>query len=134
MQVGTLDSLINRKQKEIESLREKITSISVSTDSEKVMSSGSGDLIAEAVAKIVDLQNEINADIDRFIDLKRQIMKSIDKLERPYCDIAYARYFQYKTWEEISVEIGYCYRQTTRLHGRMLLKLKDVLECPTDNV
>lgn len=132
-QIRKCDNQINNKLAEIKRLREFATSIT-STLKEDVVQSGSGgkSRVAEAVDKIVDLEREINADIDKLVDLKREIMAVIDQIDSPYRDILYKRYYQYATWEQISVEMNYSYRHTTRMHGRALLKLKDVLECPID--
>lgn len=134
-QIRRCDNQINNKLAEITQLREMATSIT-STLKDDVVQSGSGgkSRVAEAVDKIVDLECEINADIDKLVELKREIMSVIDQLDSLHRDVLYKRYFQYKTWEQISVEMNYSYRHTTRMHGQALLELKRVLECPTMSV
>ena len=44
-------------------------------------------------------------------------------------DLLYQRYFQYKEWEEIAVDIGMTYRNVYRLHGRALLSFENKLSC-----
>ena len=34
------------------------------------------------------------------------------------------RYLQFKTWEQIAVEMNYSWRQIVRLHGKALQKVK----------
>lgn len=41
------------------------------------------------------------------------------------------RYIDGYTWERIAVSMNYSYRQVTRMHGRALRQIKDVLVCPT---
>lgn len=41
------------------------------------------------------------------------------------------RYIDGLTWERIAVNMNYSYRQVTRMHGRALRQIKDVLVCPT---
>lgn len=77
--------------------------------------------MAEAVDRIIDLQNEINADIDRLVDLKRDIMTAIaavDDLELQ--TLLEKRYLCYKTWEVIAVEMGFSIQHIYRLHRQAL--------------
>ncbi len=123
-----LDNLINIKQLELESLKSISTSISVNSDSERVQTSTKPDKIGEIVAKILDLNNEINNDIDKLIDLKKEIMNLIDKVS---CDdlrcILYLRYFQFKTWEKIAVEMNYSYQWIHKLHSKALNEVDRLL-------
>ena len=49
----------------------------------------------------------------------------IQSLDSPvYIDILYKRYVEYKTLEEIAVEMSYSYRQVLRLHGLALQDFK----------
>ena len=126
-QVKKCDRMIENKLSEVQSLREMILSVTSTLKQDVVQSNGSQDKLGDTIAKIIDLENEINADIDRFVDLKREVMGVVDQLDSPFSDILYKRYFQYKKWEEIAVELNYSFRQVTRLHGQALLKVNDVL-------
>ena len=73
--------------------------------------------MAEAVVKIVDLQNEINHDIDELVDLKREItrrVKSIPNAE--YQLLLEKRYLCFMPWEKIAVDMGYSTQHIYRLH------------------
>lgn len=136
MQIKKLDKLIENKQIEIQKLRTKLTYKGISYG-DKVQASIIGNPTTEAIAQIVDYEAELNNDIDKLIDLKRETTKIIDSLDdADMIDLLYQRYFQYKEWEEIAVNIGMTCRNVHRLHGRALLsvenKLKlslDVIEC-----
>lgn len=127
-QLYRLDSLINIKQLELESLKSISTSISVNNDSERVQTSIKQDKLGEIVAKIIDLNDEINNDIDKLVDLKKEIMNLIDKVS---CDdlrcILYLRYFHFKTWEKIAVEMNYSYQWIHKLHSRALSEVDNLL-------
>jgi DNA-directed RNA polymerase specialized sigma subunit len=127
-QLYRLDNLISIKQLELESLKSISTSISVNSDSERVQTSTKQDKIGEIVAKILDLNNEINNDIDKLVDLKKEIMNLIDKV---LCDdlrcILYLRYFQFKTWEKIAVEMNYSYQWIHKLHSKALNEVDRLL-------
>jgi len=69
------------------------------------------------VAKIVDLQAEINNDIDRLVDLKREIVgviKTVNNTE--YQTLLEKRYLCFDTWEQIAVDMGYNVRHVYRIH------------------
>ena len=127
-QLYRLDNLINIKQLELESLKSISTSISVNSDSERVQTSIKQDKIGDIVAKIIDLNNEINSDIDKLVDSKKEIMNLIDKVS---CDdlryILYLRYFHFKTWEKIAVDMNYSYQWVHKLHSRALREVDKLL-------
>ena len=128
-QIKKCDNQINNKLAEITQLREMATSITSTLKDDVVQSGGdSKSRVAEAIDKIVDLEREIDSDVDRLIETKRDVMFVIDQLDSPHRDILYKRYFQYKTWEQISVEMNYSYQWICELHGRALLKVKDLIE------
>lgn len=78
--------------------------------------------------RLVELENEIDKRIDQLIAVKTEIEMGISKLtDGRYRKVLRMRYLQNKTFEEISVAIGYSYKQTCRLHGRALLMMEEVL-------
>lgn len=118
-QVRNLDKRINAKLDELSSLRaltEKVTA----SYSEKVQASTS-DTFTSNVARIVDLEKEIDAEIDRLIRLRERITKEIDNMpSNTYSALLSSRYLESKTWEEIAEALHYDERQIRRLHGRAL--------------
>ena len=127
-QIRKSDNQINNKLAEISRLREMAMSITSTLKEDVVQTSGNGDKLADTIAKIVDLENEINADVDKLVDLKKEIMGVIDRLQEPFCDLLYKRYFQFMKWEEIAVAMHYTYQWVCELHGQALLKVKELIE------
>ena len=76
-----MDKHINSKIEQLEQLRTIATSCTVSTEKENVQSSGSQDKLGAIVAKIVDLQNEINASTDRFVNIRQAAKELIFQIE-----------------------------------------------------
>jgi DNA-directed RNA polymerase specialized sigma subunit len=73
--------------------------------------------MADAIGKIIDLQAEINHDIDRLVDLKREMVKLIKAVDNTeYQTLLELRYLCFKTWEQIAVDMGYNVRHVYRLH------------------
>lgn len=100
-QVRNLDKRINAKLDELSSLRaltEKVTA----SYSEKVQVSIS-DAFTSNVAKIIDLEREINVEIDRLIRLRERITKEIDNMpSNIYSALLSSRYLEGKTWEDVA--------------------------------
>ena len=73
------------------------------------------------IVRMVDLEAEINGDIDRLVDLKREIGAKIKAVERPeYRIVLERRYLCYESWEQIAVGRGYDIRHVYRIHGEAL--------------
>lgn len=137
-QLKKLNCCIKNKKQELSELSEIIyTTPALDTSKEKVTTSVQNKGFDKIDNKI-DLEKEIAQQIEDFISLKHKIINDIHSLNRSeYIDILYKRYVQFKSFEEIAVEMNYSYRHTTRIHGYalksfadMVLNGKDVLKCP----
>ena len=81
----------------------------------------------ETIAKIIDLQAEINRDIDRLVDLKKELFSTIKAVgDTEFQTILEKRYLCFQSWEKISVEMGYDLRWLYRLHGKALDVVREI--------
>ena len=114
-----LDSRINAKCEQLERLRELSTKVSVEQGSGA--HSGVSDRVGNIVAKICDMEAEINEMIDKLLDLRVEIERAIaavpDETLRQLLEL---RYINCKTFEQIAVEMYYTYQWVCVLHGRAL--------------
>ena len=79
------------------------------------------DRLSEEITRIVNLEKQINSDLGAMLMLRNKIINEIQSMDNPvYIDILYKRYVQYKSLEEIAVEMSYVYVHTRRLHGLAL--------------
>lgn len=79
---------------------------------------------SDIVAKIVDLEIEINQDIDKLITLKLDIEAKIKTVESPKEQLVLRyRYIDCKRWEEIAYIMGYAWAQVHRIHKRAIEKM-----------
>lgn len=116
-QAYRLDQRINSKLEQIASLNELATKCTSTLTGMPRNPNRGTSTMADAVTKIVDLQAEINRDIDRLVDLKREmvrLIKAVDNTE--YQTLLELRYLCFKTWEQIAVDMGYNVRHVYRLH------------------
>ena len=118
-QAYRLDQRINSKLEQVASLNELATKCTSTLTGMPRNPNRGTSTMAGAVGKIVDLQAEINRDIDRLVDLKREmvsLIKAVDNTE--YQTLLELRYLCFKTWEQISVDMGYSIQHIYRLREK----------------
>lgn len=120
-QVSRLNKMINNKLSEISQLRELSVSISAIGNDEKVQTSPNFDKIGTAVAKIDEMENNLDKMIDEYLVKRERIIAQIDTMEEESVyQILFSRYIEKKTFEKIATEMEYSWRQIVRLHGKAL--------------
>lgn len=116
---------IDAKLEQIEELKSLAQKITVGPFSESHGSGGYTDRVGRTTARIIDLENEINREIDRLIDVKTEIWELIytlpDSTERVILE---RHYLLHEGWERIADKLGYSSRHITRLHNRALERLE----------
>ena len=124
-QAYRIDQRINSKLEQIQSLRELAVK-ATSTLSDTYSSGNSNKQKMEGViVKIIDLENEIDEEIDRLVDLKHEIVSLIKKVKNPeYQTLLELRYLNFKTWEQIASEMHYSIQHTFRIHDKALSLLR----------
>ncbi len=119
-QVRFVDRMIDSKLRQVERLRDEAGRTTLLL-SDMPRGGGSRNHLEDVITKIVDLENEINRDIDRLVDLKTAARTAINAIQEPeYRLILELRYLCYKTWPEIMDALGYSEAHLYRLHGRAL--------------
>jgi DNA-directed RNA polymerase specialized sigma subunit len=132
--IELLDAHINNRISDKQALESLATKITATISPVSVSGSGNQDKIGDAVAKIIDLQEEINRKIDKFVNLKRDISELIEQIEDPdQVKILHMRYFEYKPWEQIAIEMKYSYRNVCYIHGKALQAVQAVMEGGKNN-
>lgn len=127
-----LNESIDAKRKQVEKLRERAQTVS-GGNSNGVHNTLPYDKIGEITAKIVDLEREIIAEIDRSVDVQREIREVISAVPTERLrTILEKRYLNCMSFNKIAEELHYSYKQLYRLHKRALSEIKDVLECPIE--
>lgn len=124
-QAYRLDQRINSKLEQVDSLNELATKATSTLTGMPKNPNKSKSIVADTVVKIIDLQTEINNDIDRLVDLKREIVamiKSVSNTEHQ--TLLELRYLCFKSWEQIAVDMGYNVRHVYRIHDEAVDKIK----------
>lgn len=127
-QVRLYDIHINNMLEEkarLEALALKITS---AWGSEHVSGSGNQDKMGDAIAKIVDMEMEIDKAVDDFVDKKNEVKAVLNKIQKSdQLELLYKVYIQYETLEKVACEMNMSYRNACYIHGAALQTVESIL-------
>lgn len=119
-----LDHRIDSKIEQIASLNALATKCTSAITGMPHNPSPSQSTMADAICKIVDLQELLKKDLSALVDLKREIMGVINGIENDeYKTVLEKRYLCFLSWEQIAVDMGYEMSWLYRLHQRALEKV-----------
>ena len=115
-----LDHAINAKQAELDRLKRDMYSIKgVTYDGDKVQ----GGIVdnMKIVDKIIELNNVINAEIDRLVDLKAEAHQKIEKVcNEKFISLLTDIYINGYTFEQIAERMNITDKTVCRWHGQAL--------------
>lgn len=141
-QAYRIDQRINSKLELVSSLRALATKATSTLSGMPPSGTPNVHRMEDIIVKIIDMENDINADIDKLVDLKNDIIKKIHSLEDvDQQTVLELRYLCYRSWNEISNELGYSVKQVRRIRDRAfeniykscpIMSLK-VTQCPLEN-
>ena len=119
-----LDRRIDSKLEQLSALRDPATKTTAVMEGEVVSHTRNVHSLQDVIAKIMDMEAEINSDIDALVDLKRDIMRTIKEIGNPeYQTLLELRYLCFKRWEEISMIMNYSVRRIFQIHDEAMEKL-----------
>ena len=128
-QAYRIDHRINSKLDQISALHDLATKASSTANDMPGSPNRNIHKMEDVIVKIIALEEEVNQDIDELVDLKTDITHLIKTLEsHEYQIILEQRYLCFKTWEQISVDMGYSIQHTFRLHDKALKALSENYE------
>ena len=128
-QYRNAEDSINAKLDQIHKLRELATKTTQTLTADNVQSSGSNDKISAIVSKIVDMENEVDAEIDKLHDVKKHVQEVISAVPNAkQRAVLTRRYINGYTWERIAVELNISYQWVCELHGRALQNILQTVD------
>ena len=120
-QAYRIDQRINSKLEQVASLRALATKATSTLSDTPPCGSRNVQSMENVIVKIIDLENEINEDIDTLVDLKREIVGVINRIDNPeYQTLLELRYLCFYSWEKVAVEMEYDLRYLHKLHRKAL--------------
>lgn len=124
-QISRLNRQIQNKLSEISQLRDLSMGIRAISNEERVQTTPNFDKIGTSIAKIDEMERNLDKMIDEYVEKKNVIISQIDSMEDEVIyNILFARYIEKKTFEKIATEMTYSFRQITRLHGKALIEFE----------
>lgn len=120
-----LDRRIDSKLEQLSALKDMATKTTSVMSDDVVSHTRNVHSIQDVIAKIIDMQAEINADIDQLVDLKREIMQVVKAVQNPeHQTLLELRYLCFKSWEDVAEELGYNVRHIYRLHDEAVEQIE----------
>ena len=124
-QINRLDKSIQNKLSELLQYRELSVSLSAVSSDIKVRISPEVDRIGRSIARLEELEQQLDRMIDCFVDKKTHIIAQIDDIEdEMHYQVLFARYIECKTFEKIAEELNYSFRQIVRVHEKALAEFE----------
>lgn len=116
-QVERLDRMIQNKLEDIYKFKTMVTSITVGQKDVNVQTSGDKDKLGCMMAKIIDMETNV----DRMVDKRSGIIEQIgDIADIKLYEVLIDRYVKGKDLKVIAIERGFSERHVNRLHGEAL--------------
>lgn len=119
-----LDKRINSKLEQVESLNALATKATSTLSDMPKSPNRKSSKLEDTIVKIIDLQEEINRDIDKLVDLKKEIADCIFLLkDEEEQTVLEKRYLCFNSWEQIAVDMNYSIQYCFKVHKNALSKI-----------
>lgn len=129
-QAYLLEQQVQSKLAQIESLKSLASYMTARpTDQEPVSHTTNVHAMEDTILKIMEMNQELDAQIDALVDKKLEISRTIAQVQNVlYRLVLEKRYLTFETWEGIAVDLHYSVRSVQRIHGRALEVVEGILE------
>ena len=128
-QAYMLDQQIQTKMHQLSSLRSLSESMHSFRASEPVSHTKNVTMLEDAVIKIMEAEQELNAEIDRLVDLKQEIRDVIAEVQDLTLRlILEKRHLLFQSWKEIAIDLEISSRWAKDRHKEALKVVERVLE------
>lgn len=128
LQISKIDRIIENKIAELEHWKAIATGTTTYSDGDRVQSSGNKYKMEDAVLKCIEINDEINSEIDRLVDTRKEVINTIEQLKLDEYDVLHKIYVQRKDFKDVSAIMDKSYSWVTSKHGRALASLQRILD------
>lgn len=127
-QIRKMDKLIENKLAEVQQWKDIATNTSPNMTGERVQSSGNPHKMSDAIGRYIDLEREINQDIAKLVDAKKDVISVIEQLNATEYDVIHKIYVQYLTFDEVAYACKHSRSWATTIHGMALKHIQELLD------
>ncbi|NSL04178.1 DUF1492 domain-containing protein [Blautia glucerasea] len=121
MKAYRMDMRINSKLRQVDSLNDLAVRATATISDMPGNPSKDPHKMENIIVMIVDLQQEIGKDIEDLLNMKRDIMERIGKLEDPEQQMVLElRYIDCRAWEQIADDMDFSMNNVFVLHRKAL--------------
>lgn len=126
-QLQMIDIQINQDIERLSEMKQSALSTgAIDYSRERVQTSPVGDKIGTDVTRYMTFNDEINAEIDRFVDAKEQIIKEIRELrDFYYVQVLFKVYVQFKSLKITAQEMKRSYNFVLDIHKKALAAFEE---------
>lgn len=128
-QAYMLEQQIQTKLTQISALRSLAETMRSYTGNEPVSHSRNVTSLEDSVIKILEQEQELNNEIDRMVDLKREIQDVISEVkDLNYRLVLEKRHLCFESWPKIGEELGHSDRWAQQKHMAALRVVQQILD------
>ena len=128
LQISKIDRLVENKIAELEHWQAIATGTTTFSDGDRVQSTGNKYKMEDAIIKCIEISNDLNEQIDRLVDTRKEVISTIEQLKPSEYDVLHKIYVQNKDFQEIATAKKMSYSWVTSKHGRALASLQKILD------
>lgn len=124
--IQTYEKRIEIKTMELCRLKTMSNNVRKSNLDERVQNNAqSKDSVGDAVAKIIDLEKNVDSIVDDFIRKRNEIIKKLDGIKNvQYYQVLSLKYINNKTYKEIAELLGCSIMQINRIRQKAILEFE----------
>ena len=128
-QAYTMNQQIDSKLDQIQNMRSLACRVTTVLDGNPIRHSRNVTGMQDVIARIVEAEEDLNADIDRLVSVRKEIADVIGQLESErYRLILEKRYLCFLAWEDIGHDLNICVRWAQVQHNEAVRKIQEILD------
>ena len=122
-----VNQMIDIKLEQIAELKSLAAKVTTSPFTESRSQGTYTDRVGRTTARIIDLENEINEEIDKLVEIKIRIRELVSALTDNLHRAVIERYYILnEPWEKIGEKMGYSRRHIVRIHDKAIAFLEEI--------
>lgn len=123
-----MEQQVESKLQQIEALRSMAESLTSCIGTEPVAHTRNVTSMQDTVNKIIEEEQELNAQIDRLVEIKKEIADTIARVTNvTYRLILEKRHLCFQMWEQIAYDLNYSIRSVQTKYGEALKVVEKLL-------